>query len=148
MYDCVQSTGVMILAEEKQSRQRKTYPSALLSNIDPTPTRQRSNPWLHGSKRYSIVNDNIENGTNMALQLNTTCTKLHAVVNQMTTVNTQFTLKLIMLIQSPIIVDKANDNPKAPRVRLTVLPATYSLSTSSECSVTQSSANHLEIQQF
>jgi hypothetical protein len=34
----------------------------------------------------------------------------------MTAVNTQFTLKLIMLVQSPMIVDTANNNAKAPPV--------------------------------
>jgi len=84
MYECVQSTGGMILAWESQSRQRKTYPSAILSNINPTQISQRSNPWLHGSKRYSIVNNNMENGMNIVLQLNNTCKKLRAMVNPMT----------------------------------------------------------------
>ena len=65
---------------------------------------------------YFTVNDNIENGTNIALQLNTTSTKLHTLVNLMTTVNRRFTSKLIMLIQSPMIVDKPNNNAKAPPV--------------------------------
>ena len=82
MYECVQSIGGMIMTGENQSSQRETYPSAIPFNINPTWTSQGTDPWLHGSKWYGIVNDNIANGTNVVLQLNTNCTKLNAVVSQ------------------------------------------------------------------
>jgi hypothetical protein len=53
----------------------------------------------------------------------------------MTTFNKEFTMKIIMLIQSLMIVDEANNNAKDPPTLLTVVYATQRLSTSSACSV-------------